>query len=310
MKIEIVDRDFYKEIQKRAKIAFDEVWFHDINGSKVEKLYYLLFKTGKYKAGLIAGVSDHIVNVPYSAPFAMFEYFRYCRIEEQDEMLKALDDFAKERGVRKINFKLPPLFYNEAYISKLTNSLLRSGYKIDSVDLNYQIIINDMEYYMGSLHRNAKKSLKHAKSYDYRLVNCETVAEKKRAYDIIKLNRSSKGYYLSMSWELVNETLNYINHDIFILKLGRIEVASAIVFQVADRINQVIYWGDIPGYSDKRPMNMLSYKVVKYYQGKGVDILDIGPSTVNGIPNEGLCDFKESIGCSVSSKFGLCKEVK
>ena len=36
-----------------------------------------------------------------------------------------------------------------------------------------------------------------------------------------------------------------------------------------------------------------------------VVILDIGPSTENGIPNYGLCEFKESIGCSVTMKYSF-----
>ena len=29
-------------------------------------------------------------------------------------------------------------------------------------------------------------------------------------------------------------------------------------------------------------------------------VLDIGPSSVEGVPNYGLCSFKENIGCTIS----------
>lgn len=38
--------------------------------------------------------------------------------------------------------------------------------------------------------------------------------------------------------------------------------------------------------------------------------LDIGPSTENSIPNYGLCDFKESIGCRRSLKYTMVKELR
>lgn len=69
----------------------------------------------------------------------------------------------------------------------------------------------------------------------------------------------------------------------------------------------MIYWGDIDGYSEERPMNLLAENVYEFYQQKGIHVLDIGPSTENGVPNYGLCDFKESIGCQCSSKYTLKK---
>ena len=52
----------------------------------------------------------------------------------------------------------------------------------------------------------------------------------------------------------------------------------------------------------KFAINFLAYQLIQYYTKKGIKILDIGISTEDGIPNYGLCDFKESIGCFLSSK--------
>jgi len=38
--------------------------------------------------------------------------------------------------------------------------------------------------------------------------------------------------------------------------------------------------------------------------------IDIGPSTENSIPNYGLCEFKESIGCDISPKYTFYKYLK
>ena len=35
----------------------------------------------------------------------------------------------------------------------------------------------------------------------------------------------------------------------------------------------------------------------------------IGPSTESSIPNYGLCEFKESIGCEINQKFTFSKEI-
>ena len=52
-------------------------------------------------------------------------------------------------------------------------------------------------------------------------------------------------------------------------------------------------------------MNYLAFSLFSYYFDKGLRILDIGPSTENGTPNYGLCEFKENIGCSVTLKYSF-----
>ena len=64
----------------------------------------------------------------------------------------------------------------------------------------------------------------------------------------------------------------------------------------------------MPGYEQDRPMNYLAYRTYLYYSERGIRVLDIGPSTESGEPNYGLCNFKKSIGCSVSSKLTYIKE--
>ena len=50
-------------------------------------------------------------------------------------------------------------------------------------------------------------------------------------------------------------------------------------------------------------MNFLSYNIFKHYKAIGVSIIDIGHSTEDSIPNQGLCEFKESIGCSIDLQY-------
>ena len=52
-------------------------------------------------------------------------------------------------------------------------------------------------------------------------------------------------------------------------------------------------------------MNVLAYRLFEYYSKRDIDIIDIGPSSIDGVPDYGLLEFKESIGCSVCSKYWL-----
>ena len=78
-----------------------------------------------------------------------------------------------------------------------------------------------------------------------------------------------------------------------------------MVYRVSGDKAQIIYWGNSPDTENLRPMNFMAYSIFNHYKGKGVKFMDIGPSTEFSIPNVGLCDFKQSIGCTVSPKISF-----
>lgn len=125
---------------------------------------------------------------------------------------------------------------------------------------------------------------------------------------MIKANREAKKYPLRMTYEQVIMTGKLLTH-IFLIEFEGTAIAAAIVFSVAPKIVQVIYWGDIPGHSALKPINFLSFKLFEYFHEHGIDIVDIGPSTENSVPNFGLCKFKEGIGCIISPKFSFSKRI-
>jgi lipid II:glycine glycyltransferase (peptidoglycan interpeptide bridge formation enzyme) len=113
-----------------------------------------------------------------------------------------------------------------------------------------------------------------------------------------------------MSWEQVKSTVRLIKADFFIVYSEKqLPLASAIVFQISKAVVQVIYWGDLQGYSELKPMNFISYKVFEYYKSSGKKVVDIGPSTEHSMPNYGLCEFKEGIGCRIDPKFTMIKKL-
>ena len=81
------------------------------------------------------------------------------------------------------------------------------------------------------------------------------------------------------------------------------DVAAVLAYDVSHDISQVVYWGDVPGYSELRPMNKLAYETFCHFARCGRLMLDIGPSSSDGIPSPGLCDFKASLGCILTPKF-------
>lgn len=306
----VVDNlDEMKRFEDRIKYSFNKIWFHRLNASKVDEIVAFWFGAPKEKACFIGGVRGDRLLFPYSSPFSMIEIFKHCKNEEFESFVDEIDLYCTEHAIKENHIVFPPMIYDETNITKCISAFLRKNYDVCEMGLNFHIEIDSKDGYLNRLHNNARGKLNQALTQDFNLSICETYEEKREAYEIIAENRKSKNYYLSMSWDEVESTIAKMEHDFFILSLNGKSIASAVVFKVTKDVRQMVYWGDIPGYADARPMNYLPYALHEFYRDKGdTRILDIGPSMLEGKPNYSLCDYKESIGGSVSSKFILRKE--
>lgn len=307
--IEVSSAEYHKIIPAPYHI-FGSSLFNQLNEDKCEAVYYLLFKDSKYRLGLIGGVRDNVFTSPFSAPFGAFLFLHNdIRISAIDEALAMLNDWADAKGFNSIQLTLPPAIYHPDFISKQMNSLFRSGYQTARLDLNYAFNTNSFANdYESMIWYNARKNLKIAFAGNFNFKVCDTLELKMLAYQVIQQNREARGFPLRMTWEQVLSSVSIIPSDFFLVfNQDETPAAAAIVFHITPNIVQVIYWGDLPQFAQHKTMNFLSYKVFEYYHQKQIQMVDIGPSTENSIPNHGLCEFKESIGCSISPKFTFLK---
>ena len=293
----------YGQVFNRPYHVFNSAEFSELNKYKCDKLHYLAFKDSKVRLGLILGERDGVLCSPFSAPFGGFSSLRTVDVEAYEEAVMALKQYVDEHHM-PVRISLPPAFYGETHISKSFSALLHGGARILYSDLNYQYRLEHFENFEDNLERNAKKNFHNAlkNSFVFECLNSSDPNDVGRAYEVIRKNRESRGFPLRMSLQNVLDTVNVIDADFFVTSFEGMDVAAAQVFHVSDGICQVIYWGDVPEYAHLRVMNYFTYKVFEHYFNQGLKMLDIGPSTEKGVPNYGLCSFKESIGCEVSLK--------
>lgn len=286
--------------------VYGDVPFTQLNADKAEDVDYLSFADGKVRFGIILGKRDGVLRSPFSAPFGGFSQRGVQNLQNMEAAVKQLQTYAAERRLG-ILITLPPLLYDECQLSKWVSVLIRAGFQ-PTVDLNYYFSLSRFPDYQKIIDRSARKNLNRSLKSGFRLLHLDSSNrdDVARAYEVIRRNREERGYPLRMTFEQVWQTVSrVVRADFFVLEHEGDDVAAAQIFHVAPGIAQVIYWGDIRQYSELRPMNYLAYALFKHYYGQGLRILDIGPSTEDGIPNYGLCEFKENTGCEVSLKYRL-----
>lgn len=310
-----ISSEEYKALTKNT-ISFNQGDFLELNSYKVEAVHYFLLKDKKNRLAYAVGekLDDNgkIWTAPYSAPFSTPVQLREDIEEEYFwDLFELLSKEAALNNVKRINITLPPDIYGKVMNAKAINALLGNGFTVNYQELNYSLNVEKYieEEYIKAIHHNARKNLRVATEANLEFKKCETEEDIKLAYEIIRINRESKNYYLAMTYEQVMETVKVLQGDFFLVKKGDEAITSAIVFHVSDEIVQVVYWGDIPGFGEYKPINFIANALLKYYKTTSVKKIDIGPSAPGGIPNWGLCRFKEGIGCDISSKFYFSKEL-
>ncbi len=312
MEIQEVSVSFYTNIIPSPFQIFSSANFNELNKSKCETIFYLLFKDNKYRLGIIVGERNNILYSPFSAPFGGFAFLSGdIRLQSINEALDLIEKWANEKHFTSINITLPPAVYNESFIGKQANCLFRKGYEITKLDLNYSYHLDNFdECYPNYIWYNARKNLKVAQNSGLTFTKCNENVAKMLAFDIISQNREARGFPLRMTWQQVSETISLINADFFIVNNEKkVPIAAAIIFHINNAVVQVIYWGDLPEYARLKTMNYLSFKVFEYYKATGKKIVDIGPSTEDSVPNYGLCEFKEGIGCQIDPKLTFKKKL-
>lgn len=288
--------------------CFNTAAFSELNKSRCDELLYLLFMDKKVRMGLILARKGDLWTSPFSAPFGGFVVKTHQpTIEHVEQAVDALKEFLLSKNATSFRMTLPPLFYQSSLLTKIQHVCVNKGFVVTDWDLNYNFPTSyfKQNYIHEHMTRNARRNWLIACENDLKFDVLEGESGIRRAYAVIRENRDSKGYYLSMKEQDVLNTSQLIKTDSFVVSVDDQDVASAIVFHTATGIVQVIYWGDLAESKHLKAMHFLAYHLFGHYHRTGIPMVDVGPAMIDNKPNYGLCEFKESIGCDIQPKLTL-----
>lgn len=298
------DHTAYKLVFDNSYHAFNKAEFNRLNEYRCTSVRYFLFKDGKYRLGIIAGIRNNTLTSPFSAPFGGFSFKQQdIKIAHIENAVSLLDEYAAMHKLSAVKIILPPLFYNETFLAKVMNVLQRNAYTTQNLDLDYYIDLKAATTYQDLLWKNARKNLAISNDKGFEWKKCVDSASIYEVYEVVAANRKWKEKPMTMTRQEINNTAAIIDTDYFLITKEGQSVAAAIVYHVNGQTAYVPYWGDRPGFSEMKPMNLLADRLFDYYKTLGKNFVHIGIATENTLPNYGLCEFKESIGCKATPKF-------
>lgn len=262
------------------------------------------YYSSKRHVGTFAGVIDEgLFWSGYRAPVCGPDL---VRDRETARHVEALIEHAisalRATGVRRMRVTAKPVSYsrNEVYVQ---HAFLQQGLTIAQSELSYSIDVGGFRSradYRLALKSPARRAVRHSDGQPYDYGEATTESEWAAAYELIRSNRAAKGYHLALSLEYILRLRADFGERIrfFLLRHAGQPVASALLYRLRPDIELVEYWGDSHNL-DRSPMNRIAEEVCVRAIEEGVRLVELGGvPTIDGSPDEGLIQFKQSIGAT------------
>lgn len=291
-------------------VAYNTVEFSELNRAKCRDVHYVVLADdgGKIRLGITLGEADGELKAPFSAPFGCIEETKPQQITYYLEAMDALRVYGEEHHSR-VRITLPPAIYSRSsHIEKQYMAALSRGVTLLHSDCNYVRPLHRGADVLDEVSRHARKCFRTACRAGLTLGVTDAFERSalQDAYGIVQSNHQTHGYPVHMSLEQIEATLrcfgDRVRGEVCIVSCGNAGVAASINYIHSDGVVQPVYWGHLVDSGHLRPMNFLAVEMARHYASRGFEWLDQGTSSLHGMPNYGLCRFKESLGYELLAK--------
>lgn len=198
--------------------------------------------------------------------------------------------------------RVPPEYLEPNLYPCLESIFLKKGAKI-LIEKNQHLSISNQNYSFHFSDTN-KKIVRRSIARGYVVHTNSQVS--KDGYNLLKRNRELRGVKLSMSFEEIKHQSEYIKdkYTFFECKDSKdVIVAYAVCVNIRSDILYVLYWGEDPEQRKNSPVVYLAKCIIDHCIERKISYLDAGISSLHGILDQGLFDFKLRLGFVSTLKY-------
>jgi len=246
---------------------------------------------------------------PSRGTFGSFEFREPLRMEVVEGFVAEVERTLAAAGARTLEVLEPPAILDPARAAVFYNILSRRGYQPQAPELDYTLAI-DKDTFTEKVEYNLRKRINKC-TRDGMVARQMPLSECALVYDVIARNRAAKGFPMTMSCEAIQQMIDVFPDRLALFGVfaGDTLIASSICIDVRRGMLYVFYWGDLPGYEKFSPVSLIAQSIYDYAKAGGFRLMGVGTSTLNGVPNYGLVNFKREMGCVESLKLTFVKDV-
>ena len=252
--------------------------------------------------------ADHVLVSPGRGTFGGLGLNGALDFLVVDRFLQIVVDYLIGRGAKQICIRCAPASHDLALFSVVFNALSKQGFVVDKQEINFDMRIDHRPFIERIEYGNVKRIRKAERAgFASEAVGLDALP---LVHSLIANNRARLGVSVSMSLPQLQQMVTLFPHRIRLFAAYNADrgidmVAAAVCLELAPCILYVLYWGDCDGMRTYSPVAMLAANIYAFCQHNGFKVLDVGISTLQGVPNYGLMNFKRNLGFTESLKLDM-----
>ena len=262
----------------------------------------LIFLDGNRTIGLLPAVlltvdSENTLVSHRGASYGGFVYNENLSISQAFELLEALEKYARENQIQRIEMTLPPVIYHQRPSHYIDFALYKSGYSYKKREISSVIPVDfDENSILEQFKPESRTAYRRARKQGVEISETDDFSE---FYKILEKNLELRHnvrptHTLEELIRLKSFFPDRIRQWNARIK-GRL-AAGVTNFLANDRVLLAFYISHDHSFQKYRPLNLMFYEIIHWCITHRIKFLDFGIFTVNEDPNWGLAKFKESFG--------------
>jgi hypothetical protein len=293
------------------QILFNDQRYQRCNLPPGERLFRYDHTDGNRLIGTLSGViTDGVLECGHSAPFGGIDFVGEC--EDPNialGLLRGAIATGRFEGISNIRIRARPDYFgtNDATARYVLYNL---GAIVEACELSLGLEIGHFpspEHYVAKLDGAARNKLRQGLAFDFVFAPAHSAAEWSACFDLLVEARRRRGAQLKISLPYLTALREIFGTRIAMYQLcqGDSLVAAALVYRIRMDWDYVVAWGDDIARRSSRVMNVLAYHLVSSAIAEHVSVMDVGISSVDGVPDDGLVRFKRSIGATTGLRLNF-----
>ena len=269
-----------------------------LNLWKSETIKFYWYNTISQKADALLFLQKSEDNVWISPLRGTFAGIDCEKIFDITDFIELLSIEIGNLNLDTVILKLTPCYFHKEHLPILNSYFTNSN--VEFTELNYHFNLDES---LGLLHKSKRWRLNKLLNLDYVFEN-----QKHENLDLIHQficnARNRKGFPMTISVEDFIQMINSIpdRYFLFTVKIKGELAAVSVCVNLGKNVFYNLYSADNERYLKDSPMILLYAGMYNYAFENHYKILDLGISTYMGIRNEGLIQFKKSLGAIETEK--------
>ena len=271
--------------------------------------YYIIKKKKKVAlAGINFHLSDSTASSPYRSPFGSIDASSDLEPSILFQFLQYVEADLRKSSIKKIVIKNPPTLYNPRLQTLLQVFLLNLNYNISAAEPGAILFVDKSGKDLSA--QWEKRKVKQAHEKDLKLRH-EGPDQLEALYDFIHGCRVQKGYPSSMAFEEIQRTVNTFPTRFLLTSIHKKNklVAASICVRCNSHVLYHFYSDHNTSDRSTNPTVFLVRSLYEYCFENRIALFDLGTSSIGGIPNFGLLNFKLRLDATPTTKFTFQKDL-